>query len=105
MWSRVLEAHEVTIVSTGCGLAQGDVDIDETSSKLVEKKSVSNGECIPGKGDYIVRHPLKLEYTCLNKTMIIFLRFSSNLPSIWASVNISYHLFVSFAMDEKFPRC
>ena len=51
IWSRVLNMQEISVLSTGCGMAASpDISVQQTTLDILEKKLFKHGQCIPGKG-------------------------------------------------------
>jgi hypothetical protein len=52
MWSRIVDAHEISILAVGCGIfsASGNIEVSQDYQVNIENRQVYHGECTGGKG-------------------------------------------------------
>ena len=52
MWSRIVDAHEISILAVGCGIfsASGNIEVSQDYQVNIENRQVDHGECTGGKG-------------------------------------------------------
>ncbi|XP_028413944.1 uncharacterized protein LOC114536799 [Dendronephthya gigantea] len=78
MWSKIIDAHEILALSSGCGIFReaGDMEIYKNSELDMHAKLVDHGECTAGKG-------FRLQCRKISNASTITFPSASTLVSPW----------------------